>query len=152
MRTVRRAVILVAEDDEDDRMLIGHGLALTTPPPDVRYVTDGRELLDYLRREGAWSDPASSPRPDVLLLDLNMPRMSGREALRLLKQDPALRCVPVVVFTTSDDERDVRDCYEAGANAFVTKPCSIAELTVALGTISQFWLGLAARQAVRLDA
>ncbi|MDP2310733.1 MAG: response regulator [Pseudomonadota bacterium] len=144
-------MILVAEDDADDRLLIGTALARTAINPDVRYVTDGRALLDYLRREGPWCEPRSSPRPDLVLLDLNMPRMSGRDGLRVLKQDPALRCVPIVVFTTSDDPRDVETCYDAGANAFVTKPCTIAELTRALAAIVEFWLAVAARRPLYAD-
>lgn len=143
MRAVRRGVILVAEDDEDDRLLIGAALARTACPPDVRYVTDGRELLDYLCRRGTWSDPQGSPVPDLVLLDLNMPRMSGRDALCVLKQDPAFRCLPIVVFTTSDDARDVKASYEAGANAFVTKPSTLAELSRALAAIADFWLAVA---------
>jgi CheY-like chemotaxis protein len=139
----RRAVILAAEDDEDDRLLIELALAHGGPDVDLRFVTDGRELLEYLRREGAWSDPATSPRPDLILLDLNMPRLSGREALRVIKQDGALRSLPVVVWTTSDDARDVRACYEAGANAYVSKPSSIAALSHALSVTTAFWLGVA---------
>ena len=78
-----------------------------------------------------------------MLLDLNMPRMNGCDALRVLKQDPALRLLPIVVLTTSDSPRDVRACLEAGANAFVTKPCSLTELARALALITDFWLGLA---------
>ncbi len=146
MRSCRRPLILVAEDDEDDRLLIGGALARTPAQPDVRYVTDGRELLDYLRRQGRWVEPATSPVPDLVLLDLNMPRVNGREALRALKQDPSLRRLPVVVFTTSEDLRDVQACYEAGANAFVTKPSSLEELSRALAVTADFWLAVAASQ------
>lgn len=139
----RRAVILVAEDDEDDRGLIGVALARVPSEPEVHWATDGRELLDYLHRRGAWVDPRTSPTPDLVLLDLNMPRVSGRDALVQLKQDPGLRLLPIVVFTTSDDARDVRACYEAGANAFVTKPCSMAELCRAVSAIALFWLDIA---------
>jgi CheY-like chemotaxis protein len=142
---LRAGVILVAEDDADDRLFIGEALARCPGPPEVRFVTDGRELLDYLRRAGPWADPRVSPRPDLVLLDLNMPRMSGREALPVLKGDPATRAIPVVVLTTSDDPSDVRACYEAGANAFVTKPSSTAELARALDAAVTFWLGVAAR-------
>jgi CheY-like chemotaxis protein len=139
----RAGLILCAEDDEDDRLFIGEAIARLPEPPEVRFVGDGRELLDYLRHAGRFADPASAPRPDLVLLDLNMPRMTGREALPLLKGDPELRALPVVVLTTSDDPRDVRGCYDAGANAFVTKPSSMSELARVLATTVAFWLGVA---------
>jgi CheY-like chemotaxis protein len=143
-------VILVADDDEDDRLLVADALGRVSPTLDLRYVTDGRELLDYLLRRGQWSDPEAAPVPDLVLLDLNMPRMSGRDALRTIKEDATIRTLPVVVFTTSEDPRDVRTCYESGANAYVTKPSSIAEFTRALGAIADFWLTVAARSPATL--
>lgn len=137
------SLILSAEDDLDDRLFIREAIRKLADAPEVRFVGDGRELLDYLRRAGPWRDPASSPRPDLVLLDLNMPRLSGREALPMLKGDPALRLLPVVVLTTSDDQNDVQACYEAGANAFVTKPSRLAELSRVLEATVAFWLRVA---------
>ena len=115
-------VILMADDDEDDRLLARDALDESRLINDVRFVTDGVELLDYLRRTGAYTDPETSPRPSVILLDLNMPRMDGREALEEIKRDPELRRIPIVVMTTSEAEEDILRSYDLGAASFITKP------------------------------
>ncbi len=130
--------ILMADDDADDRMLAERALRKGFPQSTVfRTVADGEELLAYLR--GA---PAEE-RPDLVLLDLNMPRMDGREALRAIKADADLCRIPVVVLTTSQAEQDVIRSYELGVNAFVTKPVTFEKLVEAMRVIGTFWFGLA---------
>ena len=107
MATGKSIMILMAEDDADDRLLVKDALAESRVLNELRFVGDGEELLQYLRHEGRYSDPASSPRPGLILLDLNMPRKDGREALQEIKADPALRRIPVVVMTTSKAEEDI---------------------------------------------
>src|SRR5258708_3532281 len=94
-------VILMADDDEDDRLLARDALQESRLLNDLHFVENGQSLLDYLKRVGKYSDPATSPRPGIILLDLNMPRMDGREALSIIKQDASLRRIPIVVLTTS---------------------------------------------------
>lgn len=131
--------ILVAEDDPDDRLLIGRALDLGIRSKELRMVEDGAALLDYLYRRGTYAAAGKAPRPRLILLDLNMPRLSGREALRSIKDDPALRSIPVVVFTTSDADFDVRACYDIGANAFITKPLVFHDLMRIARAIDAFW-------------
>ena len=107
--------ILLADDDEEDRMLASEALEAARLGNDLRFVSDGEELLAYLRHEGKYADPESSPRPGVILLDLNMPRMDGREALEHIKSDPTLRKIPVVIMTTSRAEEDIDSSYDHGA-------------------------------------
>lgn len=132
-------VILMADDDEEDRMFTQKALTESRLANDLHWVEDGEELLDYLRRLGDYTDPAQSPRPHVILLDLNMPRMSGREALEQIKADPALRHIPVVVLTTSEEEEDVFRSYELGANSFITKPVTFAGLVQVMRSLGNYW-------------
>ena len=132
-------VILLAEDDPDDRMLTIRALQHNRLANDVKWVEDGEELMDYLYHRGPYESPASAPQPGLILLDLNMPRMDGREALQAIKADPELRRIPVVVLTTSHAERDVVQSYDLGVNAFVTKPVTFVELADALKVLGNFW-------------
>lgn len=135
--------ILLADDDEDDQQLIRDALQDARLANEIRCVQDGQELLDYLRREGPYADPSvDAPRPGIILLDLNMPRMDGREALADIKNDPQLRRIPVVVLTTSEDEADVIRSYDLGVNSFITKPVTFTGLVEALSTWQQYWLEL----------
>ena len=130
-------VILMADDDADDRLLCQQALAESRVLNDLRFVEDGEQLLDYLYRRNAFADPASSPRPGLILLDLNMPRMDGREALRIIKADPALRKIPVVIMTTSQAEEDIDRSYDYGANSFVTKPVTFERLVELMQTMGR---------------
>ncbi|MBI3885801.1 MAG: response regulator [Opitutae bacterium] len=130
--------ILVADDDENDRRLTLAALDELGAELEVRTVRDGAELLDYLRREGDFKD-RSPGNPALLLLDLNMPRVDGWEVLRTIKSDPALKAIPVVVFTSSSRDRDVERCYQLGANAYVVKPIDFGEFTVTVRNIRVFW-------------
>src|SRR5205807_5292916 len=111
-----------ADDDDDDRLLAQDALRESKLEGDLRFVENGEELLDYLNHRGKYQNPADAPRPALILLDLNMPRKDGREALREIKADPELKRIPVVVLTTSKAETDVGTIYELGANSFISKP------------------------------
>ncbi|MGZ3706405.1 MAG: response regulator, partial [Bdellovibrionota bacterium] len=117
-KTPRPISILVADDDADDRLMIRDALTENRLANGLNFVTDGEELMDYLLRKGKYSDPTNSPRPGLILLDLNMPRKDGREALKEIKANPNLRGIPVVVLTTSKAEEDVYRTYNLGVNSF----------------------------------
>lgn len=121
-------VILMADDDEDDCYLVGAAFKEMGLPYELRFVHDGRELLDYLSGEGAFGDPEQYPAPDLILLDLNMPRVDGREALAILKTDPRWRHIPIVILTTSREERDIELSRRAGASCFLSKPSLFEDL------------------------
>jgi CheY-like chemotaxis protein len=133
-------VILLADDDEEDRMLTSDALTESRVTNDLRFVTDGDELLDYLYRRGNFSDAGSAPRPGLILLDLNMPRKDGREALREIKADPDLRRIPVIILTTSKAEEDIYRTYDLGANSFITKPVHFDALVEVMKEIGRYWI------------
>ena len=107
---------------------------------DLRIAIDGVDLMDYLKRRGRHENPADSPRPGLILLDLNMPRMDGREALAAIKQDPELRSIPVVILTTSKAEEDVVRSYDLGVNSFITKPVTFLGLVEVMKVFSRYWM------------
>ena len=134
----RPTVILMADDDADDRLLAQDALAESKIPSEVHFVENGEELMDYLHRRGRFS-AASAPRPGLILLDLNMPKKDGREALREIKSNPDLRRIPVVILTTSQAETDIRQIYDIGANSFITKPVSFDALVQVMRTVGHYW-------------
>lgn len=132
--------ILLADDDEDDRELTYEALHQARLANEMKSVVDGQDLMDYLRRDGAYADPAvDAPRPGIILLDLNMPRKDGREALAEIKADARLRQIPVVVLTTSKDEEDVFRTYDLGVSGFVTKPVTFAGLVEVMRHWTRYW-------------
>jgi len=131
--------ILLADDDADDRMLAREALEESRLVNELRFVEDGEQLLDYLYRRGEYADPAKSPRPGLILLDLNMPRKDGREALREIKADPVLRQIPVVVLTTSKAEEDIYRTYDLGVNSFITKPVDFEGLVQVMKALGRYW-------------
>ena len=131
--------ILLADDDPDDRMLAQDALAESRLANNMRTVEDGEELLQYLRHQGKYADPASSPRPGVILLDLNMPRKDGREAIKEIKADPDLSLIPIVVLTTSRAEQDIVRSYELGVSSFIVKPVTFAGLVEVMQTFGRYW-------------
>lgn len=133
-------VILMADDDEDDRMLAEDALRESRVLNELHCVEDGVELLNYLRREGRYADKASSPRPGLILLDLNMPRMDGREALQQLKADPNLRSIPIVILTTSIQEEDMVKGYDLGAASYITKPVTFEGLVDLMRALGSYWV------------
>lgn len=130
--------ILIAEDDADDRLLAQEALHESRLVNEVYFVQDGEELLDYLRRRGKYSEQ-TTPRPGVILLDLNMPRKDGREALTEIKNDADLRRIPVVVMTTSKAEEDILRSYDLGVNSFIIKPVTFEGLVEVMRTIGHYW-------------
>jgi CheY-like chemotaxis protein len=138
-RTGNPITILMAEDDPEDRMITQDGFEESKLANDLRFVEDGEELMDYLYRRGKYSDPELSPRPGLILLDLNMPRKDGREALAEIKADPKLRSIPVIVLTVSKAEEDILRSYDTGANSYITKPVTFGGLVEALKALSIYW-------------
>ena len=131
--------IVIADDDEDDCLLAREALEAVRLNNDIRFVKNGEELLHYLRGEGAYGDPMHAPRPHLILLDLNMPKMDGREALHEIKMDKRLRSIPVVVLTTSAADTDVLRSYDLGANSFITKPVTFQGLVDVMQEMSTYW-------------
>ena len=131
--------ILLADDDEEDLQLTQEALQESRLVNDLRFVLDGEELMDYLLRRGRYTDPSASPMPGLILLDLNMPKKDGREALAEIKANPDLRRIPVIVLTTSKAEEDVFRSYDLGVNSFITKPVTFAGLVEAMKVLAQYW-------------
>ncbi len=131
--------ILMADDDADDRQLTKDALEDSRLANDLRFVENGEELLEYLRHEGRFSDEETSPRPGLILLDLNMPRKDGRTALKEIKADPELRQIPVTVLTTSKADEDVFRSYDLGVNSYIVKPVTFAALVDILQTLEKYW-------------
>jgi two-component system response regulator len=138
--TRRPITILMADDDADDRQLTKEAFDEARLGNDLRFVEDGVELLDYMNRRGKFTDPAQSPRPSLILLDLNMPRKDGREALRELKADPRFRAIRVIVLTTSKAEEDIARTYELTATSYITKPVTFDALVDVVRTLGKYWL------------
>jgi CheY-like chemotaxis protein len=134
----RPFTILLADDDEEDRELAREALQGSRLANEMKFVTDGQDLLDYLRHEGRWNEK-NSPRPGIILLDLNMPKKDGREALQEIKADESLRRIPIVVLTMSQDEADVLATYDLGVSSFITKPVTFGGLVDVMKTWTQYW-------------
>jgi CheY-like chemotaxis protein len=132
------ALLLLAEDDSDDRLLIKDALDECQWRGELRCVENGEELLDYLRHRGTYK-AAAPPRPKLILLDLNMPRKDGRQALREIKADPVLRRIPVVILTTSRADTDIDTLYDSGASSFISKPVQFADLVNVIRLLGQYW-------------
>ena len=131
--------LLLADDDPDDRLLVKDALEETRWTADLRSVEDGVELMDYLRHRGRYADPSGAPLPSLILLDLKMPRKSGHQALKEIKEDPNLRQIPVVILTTSRQEQDISRSYRLGVNSFITKPWSFGALVETMRVLERYW-------------
>jgi CheY-like chemotaxis protein len=131
--------ILMADDDADDRRLTQEAFEEGRLINDVRFVENGEQLLDYLRKQGVYAPPAEAPRPGLILLDLNMPRKDGRTVLKELKTDPELRQIPVVVLTTSKADEDIYKSYDLGVNSYIVKPVTFEALVDILQTLEKYW-------------
>ena len=131
--------LLLADDDPDDRLLVKDALEETRWTADLRSVEDGVELMDYLRHRGRYADPSEAPPPSLILLDLKMPRKSGHQALKEIKEDPNLRQIPVVILTTSRQEQDISRSYRLGVNSFITKPSSFGALVETMKVLERYW-------------
>ena len=132
--------ILMADDDADDRQLTKEAFEESHLANDLRFVENGVELMDYLKRCGKYSDPASSPRPGLILLDLNMPKKDGREALKEIKADPRLRTIRIVILTTSKAEEDIYRTYDLNATSYITKPVTFEALVAVVQALGKYWL------------
>ena len=132
--------ILLVEDDDDHAEIVARGLATNRVLNQIRRVADGEAALAYLFRRGLYADPASSPRPSVILLDLRLPRVDGLEVLRTVKETDDLRSIPVVVLTTSDAERDVTSAYDHHANSYLVKPLEFGKFSEMMETLGFYWL------------
>jgi two-component system response regulator len=136
----RPITILMADDDADDRLLTKEAFEASQLANDLRFVENGVELMDYLYQRGAYSDPASAPRPGLILLDLNMPKKDGREVLAEIRSVPAFRCIRVIVMTTSKAEEDIYRTYNLGAASYITKPVTFEALVDVIRTLGKYWL------------
>jgi CheY-like chemotaxis protein len=133
--------ILMADDDADDRMMAREAMEESRLGNSFRFVEDGEELMEYLKQEGRYS-AATAPRPGLILLDLNMPRKDGRQALQEIKSDPELRRIPVVILTTSKTEQDILSAYDLGANSFITKPVTFERLVDIIRALGLYWFNI----------
>jgi CheY-like chemotaxis protein len=131
--------ILLADDDEEDLQMTQEALQQSRLGNDLRFALDGEELMDYLLRRGKYSDPLDAPTPGLILLDLNMPKKDGREALAEIKANPELRQIPVIVLTTSRAEEDVFRTYDLGVSSFITKPVTFDGLVEAMKVLARYW-------------
>lgn len=132
--------ILMADDDRDDCLLVKDAFIESRLVNDLRFVEDGEDLMDYLYNRSKYSDVTVAPRPGLVLLDLNMPRKDGREALMEIKADPDLRGIPIVVLTTSKQEEDILRSYDVGANSYITKPVTFKGLVEVIKSLGKYWL------------
>ncbi len=138
-KEIKPITILIADDDADDRQMTKEALEENYLLNDLRFVSDGEELMNYLHRKGKYEDPEKSPWPGLILLDLNMPKKDGREALKEIKSDPVLKSIPVIVLTTSKAESDIIKTYNLGVNCFISKPVSFKEMIEVTKSLGRYW-------------
>jgi len=138
-KSCRPILILVADDDADDRLLLEEAFEENRLANERRFVTNGAELMDYLHGRGQWAGPAAAPRPGIILLDLNMPGMDGREALAEIKAEPRFRQIPIVVLTSSKAEEDIFRTYDLGVNSYITKPVTFESLVEVVRMLGKYW-------------
>lgn len=140
MKAAQPIHILIADDDQDDCLMTQEAFKECSVSNPLHFVHDGEALLDYLQRRAPYNDDEHYPLPGLILLDLNMPRMDGREALHAIKTDAQLRAIPVVILTTSSAEEDILRSYNMGGNSFITKPVTYSGLLEVVKTIGRYWL------------
>jgi CheY-like chemotaxis protein len=134
-----RVPLLMADDDPDDRLMAKEAFEEARLANPLSFVEDGVELMDYLLRRGKYADRKGLPLPGLILLDLNMPKMDGREALREIKTNPALRSIPVVILTTSKADEDIFRSYDMGVNSFIVKPVTFESLVEVMKSLKRYW-------------
>jgi CheY-like chemotaxis protein len=139
MSSTKPIVILMADDDAEDRMLVKEALEENKIRNVLQFAENGEMLMDYLHNKGKFSDKAKYPRPGLILLDLNMPKKDGREALKEIKSDELLKMIPVVILTTSKAEEDGLKTYNLGVSSFITKPVTFGSLVDIMKTLSKYW-------------
>lgn len=138
-------IILLADDDAEDREMTRKALDKNRLANDFYAVADGEQLLDFLHHRGKFAPPVPSPTPGLILLDLNMPRLDGREALAAIKADPLLRRIPVVVLTTSQAQQDIFRTYDLGCSSFISKPVTFESLVQVTMVLGQYWFQIVTR-------
>ncbi|QHS61898.1 response regulator [Chitinophaga agri] len=143
IKTAGKISILIADDDADDRELIQAAFDENSTQHHISFVENGEELLHYLKREGHYADETLHPFPQIILLDLNMPKKDGREALRELKAHNVLKSIPVIILTTSMEEKDIIKSYELGVNSFIIKPVTYSGLVEFTRVLGQYWFEIA---------
>jgi CheY-like chemotaxis protein len=136
---MRNLIILVAEDDEDDRFLFESAISEKGLNSQLEFVGNGVELMQYLENIPQPENPATTQLPGFILLDLNMPKKDGREVLRELKDHPIFKKIPVIIFTTTNNEMEINRCYELGANTYIVKPASFDGLLQVVENLHQYW-------------
>jgi len=134
-----KSTVLIAEDDFDDRLLLEMAFHAFENNCEIKFVLDGEELMDYLNRRGPYEDQRTSPRPELILLDLNMPKKNGHQALLEIKGNPLLKDIPVAIWTTSGSEKDMLFCRKTGADQFLTKPSSFADVVSAVKMLTALY-------------
>jgi two-component system response regulator len=139
MSTIKTVEVLLVEDDPADVELTREGLKDAKMMVTLSVAADGVKAMKCLRKEAPYTDAV---RPDLIILDLNLPRKDGREVLQEIKKDKILKCIPVIILTTSSDAWDIQRCYEWGANCWITKPIGLAEFIKIVGTINDFWFAV----------
>jgi CheY-like chemotaxis protein len=138
----KKAVILLVEDDPGDQELTRRALLEGTVPHDLRIVEDGEEALDYLLRRAKFADGRNNPLPDLILLDLNLPRLTGRQVLERIRTESRLARIPVIVLTTSQQQKDMLQSYDNGACSYIVKPSGIDEFIKVVRAIEEYWLDI----------
>lgn len=132
--------ILIVEDNDDDYLATVRAFKKANLANPINRCTNGDQALDYLYHRGEFSEPGKAPQPSIILLDLNLPGTDGRGVLQIIKADPVLMKIPVIVLTTSDAEQDIEKCYEAGANSYVKKPVDLEGFIKAIARLTEYWL------------
>ena len=140
MTNAKPITILMADDDSDDRLLTKEAFEASRLANDLRFVEDGVELLDYLHRRGKYADPATSPWPSIILLDLNMPKKDGREVMADIRKDPKFAHIRIIILTTSKAEEDIMRTYDLGATSYITKPVTFDSMVDVVRTLGRYWL------------
>jgi CheY-like chemotaxis protein len=135
-------IMMYAEDDPEDRMLLKDAWEESDLPNELHFVEDGEGLMDYLYRRGKYAELSGQPLPGLILLDLNMPKKDGREALGEIKEDPNLRRIPIVVLTTSREEEDIIRSYDMGVSGFIIKPVTFESLCEMIKGVSKYWFDI----------
>lgn len=143
-------IVLVAEDHNHDKFILQEVFARAGIRADLRFVSDGEQLLDYMYRRGSFAGPGLAPAPTLVLLDLNMPRLDGRRVIRILRADETLRHLPVIALSTSESPKHITEAYSNGINAYLVKPAGIPEYVAKISSLWQFWMVTASLPAVEV--
>lgn len=139
----KRTVLLMADDDEDDCLLMNEAVREIFKSEHFFCLRDGQELIDYLLRRGIYTDPKKFPAPDLIFLDLNMPRKDGFQTLKEIKEHPKLKAIPILIFSTAKEQEQIEVCYKLGANSYITKPMSFENLLKAVRCLGEYWFDIA---------